>query len=59
MNELFDFVDNLYNSIGVIGVIGLMWGIAFVLVPILQLFEYIHDCKKYGKEYADELHRRM
>lgn len=59
MNELFNFIDKLYDSFGVIGVIGLMWAIAFVFVPIIQIIEYHIDCKKYGKEYTDEMYRRM
>lgn len=62
MTELFNLIDKLFNfieSLGVIGVIGLMWAIALVIAPIVQIVEYHVDCKKYGKEYTDEMYRRM
>ena len=32
---------------------------AFLLVPIYQWIDYKIDCKKHGKEQADEIWRRM
>lgn len=37
----------------------LCFPIAFLLVPIAQWIEYKLDCKKYGKEQADEIWKRM
>lgn len=36
----------------------LVWAVALILVPVVQLIDYKHDCKKYGKEIADEIARR-
>ena len=35
------------------------WAGAFLLVPIAQWISYKHDCKKHGKEQANEIWRRM
>lgn len=32
---------------------------AFLLLPIYQWIDYKRDCKKHGKEQADEIWRRM
>jgi hypothetical protein len=32
---------------------------AFLLIPIAQWISYKRDCKKHGKEQADEIWRRM
>ena len=52
-------IDELYDTLGAFGVVGLMWGIAFIFVPIFQIIEYHFDCKKYGKEEADRIRERM
>lgn len=61
MSDKLDSFMFWYGSspFNVVLVIGLMWGIAFILVPIVQIIQYHIDCKKYGKEYTDELYRRM
>ena len=41
-------------SFVVIGWIG-----AILLLPLAQWIEYKRDCKKHGKEKADEIWRRM
>ena len=46
------------ESIPVICLIGLCYGLAFLLLPIGQFVEYRIWVKKYGKEMADELARR-
>ena len=35
------------------------WAAAILLVPIIQWTDYKRDCKRYGKEHADEIWRRM
>ena len=35
----------------------LVWAIAIILVPVVQLIDYKRDCKKYGKEISDEIAR--
>lgn len=62
MKELLNFIYNCLCAsplIGAIFTVSLMWAIAFILVPIFQIIEYHFDCKKYGKEYTDEMYRRM
>lgn len=61
MNDKLDSFMIFYGSspLNAVLVIGLMWAIAFILTPIIQIIEYHIDCKKYGKEYTDELYRRM
>ena len=39
--------------------VGIGWAVAFLLLPIGQWICYKRDCKKYGKELADEIWRRM
>lgn len=39
--------------------LGIAWGSAILLLPIGQWIEYKKDCKKYGKELADEIWKRM
>lgn len=34
------------------------WVGAIILLPICQWIAYKRDCKKYGKELADEIRRR-
>ena len=43
----------------VIAFLTICWAGAIILVPISQWFEYKRDCKKYGKEQAYEIWRRM
>lgn len=57
MEALARFVDYVVY-LPVPCLIGLMYGMAFLFVPIAQAIEYRRDCKKFGKEYADELWRR-
>lgn len=35
------------------------WSGAFLLLPVGQWICYKRDCKKHGKEQADEIWRRM
>ncbi len=35
------------------------WAGAFLLIPIYQWIDYKRECKKHGKEQADEIRRRM
>ena len=35
------------------------WVGAFILIPVAQWIEYKRDCKKYGKDQADEIWERM
>ena len=39
--------------------LAIAWASAILLLPIGQWAEYKKDCKKYGKEQADEIWRRM
>jgi uncharacterized integral membrane protein len=61
MNKLFNLFDMLSEAplLGAICVVALMWAIAFMLVPIFQIVEYHSNCKKYGKDTANEIRRRM
>jgi len=43
----------------VLTLLAIAWVGAILLLPIGQLVEYKKDCKKYGKEQADEIWRRM
>lgn len=45
-------------EIPVICLIGLMYGVAFLLLPLAQWIDYKRDVRKYGEEYADEIARR-
>ena len=51
------FIDWLIE-LPVLCQLGLVWGIALMLIPFAQWISYKRDCKKYGKEYADEIARR-
>lgn len=58
MNELYNFFST--NPLfGTICLMSMMWGIAIMLVPIFQIIEYRSNCKKYGKDEANEIRRRM
>ncbi len=39
--------------------IAIGWVGAILLLPVGQWIEYKKDCKKHGKEQADEIWRRM
>ena len=39
--------------------LGIAWVGAILLLPVGQWIAYKRDCKKYGKEQADEIWRRM
>ena len=39
--------------------LGIGYAGAFLLLPIGQWVSYKMDCKKYGKQQADEIWRRM
>lgn len=39
--------------------VGICWAGAILLMPLYQWISYKIDCKKYGKEQADEIWRRM
>lgn len=43
----------------VFALLGIGYAGAFLLIPIAQWIEYKRDCKKHGKEQADEIRRRM
>ena len=43
----------------VLTLLAVAWASAILLLPIGQWGEYKKDCKKYGKEQADEIWRRM
>lgn len=44
--------------IDAVGIVAIGWCIAFLMLPIGQWINYKKDCKKYGKETADEIRRR-
>ena len=58
MDSFWQFVDWL-QSIPVICLIGLLYAVAFLLLPFAQWVYYRRLIKKYGKKYADEIVRRM
>ena len=58
MDSFMQFVDWL-QSIPVIFLIGLLYAVAFLLLPFVQWIDYRRMVKKYGKKYADEIARRM
>lgn len=37
----------------------LCWAGAIIFLPLAQWIDYKSDCKKYGKEEADDIWRRM
>ena len=43
----------------VLTLLAIAWAGAILLLPIGQWVEYKKDCKKHGKEQADEIWRRM
>ena len=55
MNEIFDYLI----EIPVPCLIGLCYAVAILFVPLAQFIEYKRDCKKHGKEQANEIWRRM
>lgn len=54
---MIEFIDYL-ESIPVICLIGLVWAVAILFLPLLQWLEYRHNVKEHGKEVADEIRRR-
>ena len=38
---------------------GLIFGVALLLLPIFQFIAYLLDWIRYGKDYADEIARRF
>ena len=48
---------NIETDVLIILAIG--WVGAILLLPIAQWIEYKRDCKRHGKEKADEIWRRM
>lgn len=43
----------------VLALLGIGYAGALLLLPIAQWISYKRDCKKHGKEQADEIWRRM
>ena len=43
----------------VLMLLAIAWVVTILLLPVGQWVEYKKDCKKYGKEQADEIWRRM
>lgn len=43
----------------VLALLAIGWGGAILLLPVGQLISYKLDCRKHGKECADEIWRRM
>ncbi len=39
-------------------IIGVWITILVVMLPLVQHIEFLHDCKKYGGETAEEIRRR-
>ena len=39
--------------------VAIAWAGAILLLPLAQWIDYKRDCKKYGKEQADEIWKRM
>ena len=46
------------QGLPIICLIGLIYGVAFLLLPIAQWIDYKLMCKKYGRDEADEIMRR-
>ena len=46
-------------ALDVFSLLAIGWVGAILLLPIGQWIDYKRDCKKYGKEQADEIWRRM
>ena len=51
-------IDNLLEIL-VPCLIGLCYAGAFLLLPFAQFIEYKRDCKRHGKDQANEIWRRM
>ena len=45
--------------IDTLALLGIAWAGAILLLPVGQWIAYKRDCKKHGKEQADEIWRRM
>ena len=45
--------------IDVLMLLAIAWVGAILLLPVGQWIDYKRDCKKYGKDQADEIWRRM
>ena len=43
----------------VFSLLAIGYSCAFLLIPLGQWISYKRDCKKHGKEQADEIWRRM
>ena len=43
----------------VLTLLAIAWASAILLLPVGQWIDYKKDCKKHGKELADEIWRRM
>ena len=43
----------------VLTLLAIAWVVTILLLPVGQWIAYKRDCKKYGKEQADEIWRRM
>ncbi|MBR4589122.1 MAG: hypothetical protein IKO36_00545 [Bacteroidaceae bacterium] len=55
-------IDKIINNLTYIPVpilIGLCYAVAFLMLPFSQFIDYKCDCKKYGKDTANEIWRRM
>jgi len=46
-------------TLDVLSLLCIGWIGAFLLLPLGQWISYKRDCKKHGKEQADEIWRRM
>ena len=54
MNDILEWLQR----IPIVCLIGLLYFIAFLLLPICQLLRFKYWVKKYGKEEATEIARR-
>lgn len=45
--------------IDVLMLLTIEWVVTILLLPVVQWIAYKLDCRKYGKEQADEIWRRM
>lgn len=43
----------------VFALLAIGYSVAFLLIPLGQWISYKRDCKKHGKEQADEIWKRM
>lgn len=46
-------------TLDVLALLAIGWAGAILLLPLAQWIAYKRDCKKYGKEQAYEIWRRM